>query len=460
MAGAVQHAYRYPFTSAFVSGGAAPQVRLATSGGTAPHPFFFQGSLEQPRLTAHLLRVLAKVVGARFHVPAAMLARILRECDPVVTSGGGLLRFEGFSACGSTYARVDLNPDAYTGVVIAHGTTNVDFNPPLRAALAQVRDDERVGLAIGTDEMVLLRGGDQVIERKVALPLRWLKGFVEVQSYQSRMERRATLGKIEALRFLRSLPRSTTNTPFWVVPAGPGLRLSQRDASGAVRVAGLERLRLLEELAPYAEQLAVFTDARGAASEWQLGFGPLRFSLTLSPDVWRGFSGEGQVLSDLAAADRARALDRVRERLAWQAELRAADFGDDNAHSLESIRHALALLGSRGLVGYDLARGAWFHRELPFDLASVEELHPRLAGARELVARGGVAVLQRSDNLLEAEVAGTAVVHRVRLAATGERCTCPWFAKHQGERGPCKHILAVQLQLENETAATHAAETR
>jgi uncharacterized Zn finger protein len=24
-------------------------------------------------------------------------------------------------------------------------------------------------------------------------------------------------------------------------------------------------------------------------------------------------------------------------------------------------------------------------------------------------------------------------------------CTCPWWAKHRGERGPCKHALAVSL---------------
>jgi hypothetical protein len=138
-----------------------------------------------------------------------MLARILRECDPVVTSGGGLLRFEGFSACASAYARVDLEPDGYDGVVAGQGTTNVDFNAPFRAMLAQVRDDERVGFAIGREEVTLLRGADQVVERKVDLPVRWLKSFVEVQAYEARMHLRADLGKIEAVRFLRSLPRTT-----------------------------------------------------------------------------------------------------------------------------------------------------------------------------------------------------------------------------------------------------------
>jgi len=40
--------------------------------------------------------------------------------------------------------------------------------------------------------------------------------------------------------------------------------------------------------------------------------------------------------------------------------------------------------------------------------------------------------------------------YRVRLLEDGARCTCPWFAKHRGARGPCKHVLAAQLVLERE----------
>ncbi|WP_071605937.1 SWIM zinc finger family protein [Budvicia aquatica] len=25
-----------------------------------------------------------------------------------------------------------------------------------------------------------------------------------------------------------------------------------------------------------------------------------------------------------------------------------------------------------------------------------------------------------------------------------QRCTCEWYGKHQGARGPCKHVLAVK----------------
>ena len=307
MPATIDYDYRYPFVSGLDSTRGSSRIRFATSGGTSEHPYFFQGQMKHPRATAQLLRVLSRVVAARFHVPAAMLRRILLASDPVVTSGGGVLRFEGFSACCSAYARVDLDPEAYDGVVVAQGTTNVDFNADLRAALAQIRDDERVGLAVGVDEVTLLRGTQGVVERKVRLPVRWLKGFVEVQAYQSRMEPRAHLSRVEALRFLRSLPRTAmAKTAYWIVPAGNGLRLSQREGVAGVKVGGIERLRLLEELAPLADGLKVFADPHSEASEWQLRFGPLRFSLALSADVWRGFSGEGQVLSDLAARERGR----------------------------------------------------------------------------------------------------------------------------------------------------------
>ena len=443
---AIEHSYRYAFTSRLAGQNKGAQLQMATSGGAAEFPYFFQGQVKYPRLTAQLLRSLTKVVSARFHIPPAMLKRILDTRDPVVTSGGGLLRFEGFSGCCSTYARVDLNPDAYEGVVVAQGTTNVDFNTELRGALAQIRDDEQIGLAIGTDEVALLRGADQIVERRVKLPMRWLKGFVEVQAFQARMELRAQLGKVESLRFLRSLPRSAiAKTAYWMVASGTGLRLSQREMLGGIKVAGIERLRLLEDLAPLADGLNVYADPGGNASEWQLRFGPLSFCLTLSAEVWRGFSGEGQVLSDLANKERDRLLKLVQSTLKWQAEIRPSEFSANWEATPETLRQALAMLGSRGLVGYDLSRGAYFHRKLPFDLSLIEELHPRLQSARKLVDSGAVHVLSKEADRIEAEVPGTDVTHRVRLSEAGDRCTCPWHAKHQGARGPCKHILAVQM---------------
>ena len=106
MAGpALEFAYRYRGRSALTERRAGPQLALATFCGKAENPYFFEGRVARPRLTADLLRALMDVVRARFHIPAAMLARILAAADPVVTCNDDRLRFEAFSGCASAYAR-------------------------------------------------------------------------------------------------------------------------------------------------------------------------------------------------------------------------------------------------------------------------------------------------------------------------------------------------------------------
>jgi hypothetical protein len=49
-----------------------------------------------------------------------------------------------------------------------------------------------------------------------------------------------------------------------------------------------------------------------------------------------------------------------------------------------------------------------------------------------------------------AVVRSGAVTYHVR---DGKSCTCPWWAKHRGERGPCKHALAVRMTVPVEASA-------
>ena len=91
---------------------------------------------------------------------------------------------EGFSGCCGVYARVDLPSDFFEGECHGRGTTNVDFNQPMRNALMRLRDNEDVRFAVGQDEVAFSKGNKKTIEKKVKLPLRWIKGFSEVQAYQ------------------------------------------------------------------------------------------------------------------------------------------------------------------------------------------------------------------------------------------------------------------------------------
>ena len=137
---AVEHVYSYPFASAASPVPRGVRLAVATSGGDAERePIFYNGALVNPLHVARLLIAVSGIAAARFYVPPRMLQRILLAADPVVLSDGERLRFEALSSCCGVYARADFLPDALAEAPVARGTTNVDFNPPMRAALASLR---------------------------------------------------------------------------------------------------------------------------------------------------------------------------------------------------------------------------------------------------------------------------------------------------------------------------------
>ncbi|MCA9644285.1 MAG: SWIM zinc finger family protein, partial [Myxococcales bacterium] len=209
-----------------------------------------------------------------------------------------------------------------------------------------------------------------------------------------------------------------------------------------------DRLGVLAPVLAPGQRVNVWVDVDTGVSGWEVSGAGTRALVLLSPEVYRGFSGEGQALRQLAGSNWEGALPSVRAKLKWQSELDAAALAKELDRPVADVEAALAVLGSRGLVGFDATRGVYFHRELPFDLHQVETLQPRLKAARALVSDGKVRVdgAQR-----EAVVEGSDVQHRVRLLEDGDRCTCRWFAKHQGQRGPCKHILAARILFEGDT---------
>ncbi len=70
---------------------------------------------------------------------------------------------------------------------LASGTTNVDFNDSMRAALAGAAVTGPLLLHVGSDEFAVDVAGGTVVERRVPLPDRWLKGFGEVQALTGKL---------------------------------------------------------------------------------------------------------------------------------------------------------------------------------------------------------------------------------------------------------------------------------
>jgi hypothetical protein len=441
---AVEDAPSYEFASHVDVSAGRTLVQLAASSAPAAGDAFFDADLVRPARFARLVLAVADLSLKRYFMPSTMLERILTQADPVVTSGGGVLRFESLSACCGVYARADFLPAAFTGAPPGLGTTNIDVNAPLRAALAGLRGDAPVRLSVARHELVVTTQERRLSEPRVALPRRWIRGLAEAQAIQAGLEHRLQAPAVEAWRFLRSLPRSGAGKVAATVSvAGDRLRSSQRPDPSGVVVTGLDRLRLLEPLARDALRLDVWSSPHGE-SAWQISYPDSRMTLMLSAAPSRGFSGEGRLLDDLAGS-REQAAGRVRAVLRWHGLVDVDETSQLAGIDRATCLAALQALATQGLVGFDLAERAYFHRELPFRHRLVEADQPRLIAARKLAASGALRVIAEGGITVVEAPGSCGITHRVRLEADAEHCTCAWHSKHGVARGPCKHILAARL---------------
>lgn len=191
-------------------------------------------------------------------------------------------------------------------------------------------------------------------------------------------------------------------------------------------------------MARHATEFIIYSGDDGATA-WQLETGDARLFVVLSPQASRGFSGEGQVLDSLAT--NSSVTSRLRALLRWQTDLRPPALADELQADECDVRAALGELGTSGLVGYDLAAGAYFHREMPFDMSHLQRLHPRLNSAQELARTGAVEMEAQG-----AWVRGRDAEYYVRCDGAGQwRCSCPWASRYGESRGPCKHVLAAEI---------------
>ncbi|MFD1467009.1 SWIM zinc finger family protein [Hymenobacter caeli] len=439
------YAYAQPSALTATPEGAALQLaayaEYAPGAGAA---CFFQGQLRDSWLTARGLTTLAKIVASRF-VPQSAALR-----DPIVTAGAGLLRFEAFSSCNGVYGRLDLGPAALDGEFLSSGTTNVDFNEPMVNALSRIARSEPVHLRVGQQAVTLERAAGHVTERKVALPERWVKGLTAVQGYLAEMEEKMVLTRVQAAQLVQSIPAGTARGDFFLVLRGPRPSFAPVGSAGAVRVGGVHRLRLLDGLLPLCEGVRVFATPDGQASAFVLALGGgQQFVLALSAAVNRGFSGEGNQLDTLLEELPAGWLAGANHLFRGNETFNPTLFGLAHDLAPATVARLCASLSAMGLLGFDLAENHYFYRRLPFKADRILKLNPRLKNARALLdAADDVQLVGLgAGGRTEARVRGTDVWHTVVVGgADAPRCTCPWFTGNQGQRGPCKHILAVQLR--------------
>lgn len=404
-------------------------------------PCFFWGNIANPFIMARCLITLSNTVKSSFNMSPFQLSLLK---DPIVTAGNGRIRFEGFSHCAGVYARVDVLPDGLDGEFLENGTTNVDFNQPMLTALGSIRQKEKVMLSIGRKEVGLHVEGSKVVERKVPLPTKWIKGLSTVQIYLSKAEEAYTFNKIQTLQLFRGIPKGTVKNDYYLTVRGNTPMFTPVKSANAICIGGLHRLRLLESLIPYIDSMKVFPHPAMQSTTWQLYFGNIRFSFSLSRDAWRGFSGEGAALESLIEEVSDKWIDALDKYAYANQAFNPTLFAINEQLDFDRVDNLTARLAAMGLLGYDLDDNQFFYRRLPFKLNRIMSLNPRMKGADKLIEEGKVEIVSNTPQRIEARVEGSGVRHTVILDNQIERCTCEWYSKYQGERGPCKHVLAVK----------------
>ncbi|MCL1788359.1 MAG: SWIM zinc finger family protein [Defluviitaleaceae bacterium] len=444
----------FKYQSLFENGNLALAIAPAlTPIGIVNNPSFFRGFTSYPQVLARGLLVLADVTSTRYfnYTPVA-------QRDPVLSAQGDRFRAECFSACNGVYARLDLLQSGFDGQ-IGLGTTNVDIGMELRTALTQIKQKDKLHIVIGDDGFTAshlsninektTRLEEKVHERPVQMPDRWARALGNAAEIHRSMRPVFTLTGAQAQAFVASLPSATgKNQSGWLMPSRMGAKLMPRREAGAAYASGLHRLSSLKR---------VMTNISGMTFYMQADMEPgpfmveaelpcCRITLSLTAEAWHGYSGEGALLTSLARQDVLEDAESIGSILRFDAVIDETQMASRWNMSGGRMQAALALLAVSGKLGFDACDHAYFHRELPDDPNRVLKDNPRLVAARKLVDT--VKNTDENQWIVRSNESDYLVCFDPSKDAKEAKCTCTWYLNHQNKRGPCKHILAVQLKEE------------
>jgi len=283
------------------------------------------------------------------------------------------------------------------GEVLENGTTNVDFNQPMITALGSIKPNEKIMLSIGEKEMGLYKEEKKIIERKVPLPVKWIKGLSTVQVYLSESEKRYTFNKIQTQQLFRGMPKGVVKSDYYLIVRGNKPIFSPVKSTDAVCIGGLHRLRLLEPLLPYIDSMQVFPHANMQSTTWQLYMGNIKFTFSLSRECWRGFSGEGAVLDNLISDVPDEWIDALDKYAYANQSFSPGKLALEENISFGKTENITGRLAAMGLLGYDLDDKEFFYRRLPFKLSRIIGLNPRIKNAEKLIEGGKVEILNNNN---------------------------------------------------------------
>lgn len=422
-----------------------------TPGGQVQSASFFDGFATHPRALAQGLVTLADITATRYFQFAPADLR-----DPVLSAHGNCLRAEVFSADNSVYARMDILGDGLDGGEIGFGTTNVDIGENMRRMLSMVGTAELFHLEVSAAGLRASTLDGTAQERPVNMPDRWVRALGNAAQQHRDLVEKFSVSAAGARTFIASLPPATgSGKSGWLVPTAAGVRVGQRPQGPAVWLEGLHRFSALKRLLTLAQGLTFYgpeiPDKEGAVAVG-VELPGARLYLALTPQPYRGYSGEGSLLEALATPAELDDLVLVGAALAFESHLDLARLSAAAGVDISAAQVAVANLAALGKVGWDFASGCYFHRELPTDPERIERDNPRLVRARKIIASltekpGAIRAVPGLEGTFEVD--GGNGAHRVIVSGARTKCTCPWYLRYGDGRGACAHVLALKMWKDN-----------
>ena len=499
----------YASPSAFDSNAENAQLGLAAN---ARRPVRFSGTVKR---NIPLLRFALRALGEAIWSNEGWLndSDSTFVLDPIITVHPDQLYFEAFSQDESTYVRLSVDPAMFhLDGPVQTGTTNVDFSAWLWGALGEMRSSRatRFSIAAGGFEVKTTQAGGR-FEQKVELPHSWVRGLLQVQSAMTFPGTRLALRPIDllaAIRYLRYVkarvsPRALRyemhpdqDARLVLEPWEHTLALHGAShgytESRIIRTWGRQRLKLIEPLLPFADNVRVYLKGRAMPSFYVVDLPGMRFMLGLSGFAGQRFSRDvGFDLVNSLEGQDAGAPERVIAHLARQYKAGSADVARECGLELNVATAILDRLTRQGRVMFDIETREYRHRELfetPIDEAEYFPPDLRQEEAAGFIRRGSVTVSKleteetrkvRNFKTLEGRITRE-VIYRdwhaegrvadqdqvsVVINESGQvifgQCTCAFFRDNLLNAGPCSHMralhLAVRERMRDEPTSVAAA---
>lgn len=408
-------------------------------------------------------------------------SRLRYVFDPVITVAPDQVFFEAFSVDESSYGRLAAHNELFSDVRdYQYGTTNIDFSEALYGELQRMRTYRPTDFEVDPSGFQVETEGREIYkEKKIDVPVSWIRGFLQVQSAMSMPAASFDLAPVDIFNICTFLRRhrerrSPRSLRYVLTPGEPvkliidpwgaemtfGGSVYQGSEAQTIRTWGRRRLFLIERMLPMSKRIRVHLLGNGMPSFYVADLGSLSFTLGLSGWTRNDWAAAGNFdlmagSSDVTPRHSTLVLAHLKmKQLAGVNELALLA----NLSPLITLA-ALRQLCAAGRVMYDLETGKYRIRELmrePLNLEQLKYANPREQEADEAIQQGkasldSVTPLANGGVELKGKISAKSRTFEpsVVLDQDGRfsraKCTCFFYKQNRLMQGPCEHMMALVL---------------